>query len=457
MALSRIQRLRAGFTTRGRCLLAAGLTALVCGLLFGSIDLARAGCLVLAAPIVAALVVNRSQLTIASRRSVAPPRSTLGTDVSVALTVTNRSVLPTGPLMLEDRLPVQITGRARFSLDGLSGRESRSVAYRLPKLGRGRYSAGPLRMRLTDPFGLIDTSRSFTATSSFVVTPVVDALPQVQPPYSVDVGENSGSHSIGSHGADDASTREYRYGDDLRKIHWRSTARICTLMVRHEERPWQGHATLVLDLRAGAHDTVIGTPPTPPAHADEPPPDVRRTSSLEWAISAIASIGSHLAHRGRELSLVESVSDAERIRLGGATELVEHLAEIRASGANDLHNLVPIIREAARDSTVIAVLGRLDVTGARALATVQARGSSGAPFVILLDTPTWRHGRATSTAAGPQPPSAEFDASVVETLRAAGWWVVRATSADATPFVWQQLMGQRALVIPTNAARVEPA
>jgi hypothetical protein len=34
---------------------------------------------------------------------------------------------------------------------------------------------------------------------------------------------------------------------------------------------------------------------------------------------------------------------------------------------------------------------------------------------------------------------------------------VRATSADATPFVWQQLMGQRALVIPTNAARVEPA
>ena len=122
MAQSRFQQLRAGFTTRGRCLLAAGLTALVCGLLFGSVDLARAGTLVLAAPIVASLVVNRSQLTIASRRSVTPPRSTLGTDVSVALTVTNRSVLPTGPLMLEDRLPVQITGRARFSLDGLSGR-----------------------------------------------------------------------------------------------------------------------------------------------------------------------------------------------------------------------------------------------------------------------------------------------------------------------------------------------
>ena len=457
MAQSRFQQLRAGFTTRGRCLLAAGLTALVCGLLFGSIDLARAGTLVLASPIVAALVVNRSQLTIASRRSVTPPRSTLGTDVSVALTVTNRSVLPTGPLMLEDRLPVQITGRARFSLDGLSGRESRSVAYRLPRLGRGRYNAGPLRMRLTDPFGLIDTSRSFTATSSFVVAPVVDALPQAQPPYSVDVGENAGSHSIGSHGADDASTREYRYGDDLRKIHWRSTARIGTLMVRHEERPWQGHATLVLDLRAGAHDAVIDASSTQPAQADEPPPDIRRTSSLEWAISAIASIGSHLAHQGRELSLVESVSDPERIRFGGAWELVEHLAEVRPSGTNDLHDLVPIIRDAARDSTVIAVLGRLDLAGARALATVQARGSGGAPFVILLDTPTWRHGRLAGAPLEPQPPSAEFDASLVETLRAAGWWVVRATSADATPIVWRHLMGQRALAIPTSVAKAPPA
>jgi uncharacterized protein (DUF58 family) len=457
MAQSRIQQLRAGFTTRGRCLLAAGMTALVCGLLFGSVDLARAGTLVLAAPIVATLVVNRSQLTIASRRSVTPARSTLGTDVSVALTVTNRSVLPTGPLMLEDRLPVQITGRARFSLDGLSGRESRSVAYRLPRLGRGRYSAGPLRMRLTDPFGLIDTSRSFTATSSFVVTPVVDALPQAQPPYSVDVGENAGSHSIGSHGADDASTREYRHGDDLRKIHWRSTARIGTLMVRHEERPWQGHATLVLDLRAGAHDTLIDSSSTHPAQPDEPPRDIRRTSSLEWAISAIASIGSHLAHQGRELSLVESVSDAERVRLGGAWELVEHLAEVRPSGANDLHDLVPIIRDAARDSTVIAVLGRLDLAGARALATVQARGSGGAPFVILLDTPTWRHGRAAGVEPEPRPPSAEFDAAVVETLRAAGWWVVRATSADTTPIVWRYLMGQRTLTTPTSVARSESA
>lgn len=447
MPFEGLRRLRAGFTTRGRCLVAAGVTALACGLLFGSVDLARAGCLVLAAPVTASLVVSRSQLTIASRRSVTPARSTLGTDVSVALTVSNRSVLPTGSLMLEDRLPIQLTGRARFSLDGLAGRESRSVAYRLPALGRGRYHTGPLRMRLTDPFGLIDTSRSFTATSSFVVTPVVDPLPQAQPPYSVDVGENAGSHSIGTHGADDASTREYRYGDDLRKIHWRSTARVGALMVRHEERPWQGHATLVLDLRLSAHRSA----PARAAGTGDARVDLRTLHSLEWAVSAVASVASLLGHQGRELSLVEIGPNPQRVRYTGPTELVEHLADVRATSATDLADVVPILRESARDSTVIAVIGQLDQGAARALATVQPRGSSTTPFVVLIDAPTWSDGSGAESAAARRGPTELFDPTAAELLRNAGWWVARSTSADSVPAVWRQLMGQRAFMSAAEA------
>src|SRR6266540_7033717 len=208
----------------------------ICGLLFGETDLVRAGCLVVAVPVVAAIIVNRSQVTIASRRGVSHARAAAGSEVVIQLTVTNRSLLPTGALMLEDRLPAGLSGRARFVLDGLNGRETRTVAYHMPALPRGSYNAGPLRVRLTDPFGLIDATRSFTARSRFVITPIVDRLPDLHLPNSWDLGENAGSHSIGSRGADDASTREWRQGDDLRKIHWRSTARTGAIMVRHEER-----------------------------------------------------------------------------------------------------------------------------------------------------------------------------------------------------------------------------
>ena len=218
-------RRRIGFTTRASCLLAAGATAILCGIVLGETDLLRAGLFAIAVPVVAAVVVHRARLRVANRRTVDPPRVTAGDAVTVSLAVTNRSVLPSGALMLEDELPARVTGRARFTLDSLSSRESRTVAYRLPGLGRGRYRIGPLHIRLADPFRMVDLTRSFSSTTEFLVTPTIDDLPPVEPPRSDDVGGSAGSHSVGAHGADDASTREYRIGDDLRKIHWRSSAR----------------------------------------------------------------------------------------------------------------------------------------------------------------------------------------------------------------------------------------
>ena len=47
--------------------------------------------------------------------------------------------------------------------------------------------------------------------------------------------------------------REYRRGDDLRRVHWRSSAHAGELMVRREEQPWQSRATLFVDNRKVAH------------------------------------------------------------------------------------------------------------------------------------------------------------------------------------------------------------
>jgi len=438
-----MRRVRPGFTTRARCLVAGGITAALCGLLFGEVDLIRAGCLVVAVPVVAAIIVHRAQVTIASRRGVSHARAQAGSEVVIQLTVTNRSLIPTGSLMLEDRLPARLTGRARFVLDGLNGRETRTVAYHVPALPRGHYDAGPLRVRLTDPFGLIDATRSFTARSRFVITPIVDQLPDLHLPNSWDLGENAGSHSIGSRGADDASTREWRHGDDLRKIHWRSTARTGALMVRHEERPWQGHATMLLDLRASAH-----------AAADEVggPGDDRHQRSMEWAISAVAGIGSQLFLTGREVSLIADLAARERSRFPAQGALVDHLAEVTARNESSLLSVVPQLRLAMRDSTVVAVLGRVDDTSVHALAEAHPRGSATPAFAILLDVDSWRVGPTeagdSDSADGATAPAGpiwtEESRRIAETLRAAGWWVVPARANDTIPAVWTRLLRQRA-------------
>ncbi|MDT4912813.1 MAG: hypothetical protein QOC66_1941 [Pseudonocardiales bacterium] len=427
---------RTGFTTRASCLLAAGITAVLCGLLLGEVDLVRAGILAAAVPCAAALVVHRSRVRIANRRSIEPTRVSAGEAVNIHLVITNKSLLRTGTLMVEDQLPERLVGHARFVLDPLGSHESRTVSYRIPGLGRGRYRVGPLRIRLTDPFRMIDLSRSFTATSDFIVGPVVDALPAVEPPRSDELGDNAGSHSIGTYGADDQSTREYRTGDDLRKIHWRSSARTGALMVRQEERPWRGQSTLLLDLRAAAHATAAGGHP-------EVGVDPRQTSSLEWAVSAVASIGSHVLMRGRELSLLSDPA-GDRLRFASSVPLTHHLAGVREIGYADLSPMAGPIRSAARDSSLIAVLGRVDPATLRTLADAHPRGRSSPAFALLLDVDTWRDPDLEDTRT-------EVSAAA-DVLRNAGWRVTLVRHGDSTPEAWQVLLAGFATSARTSAA-----
>jgi uncharacterized protein (DUF58 family) len=423
-----------GFTTRACCLLAAGATAALCGLLLGETDLVRAGGFAIAIPLVASVVVRRSQVNIASRRTVEPSRAPAGTPITVSLTVTNRSLLPTGTLMMEDTLTSHLRGRARFVLDGLGRRETRAVTYRIPPLPRGRYQAGPLRLRLSDPFRMVDLNRSFTTTSPFVLTPAVDALPGLALPRSWDIGDNLGSHSIGARGADDASTREYRRGDDLRKIHWRSTAKFGALMVRHEERPWQGHTVLVLDTRDRAHER------SQPVDADTDPRD---NDSLEWAISATASVATHLLANQREVSLVIGGAAARHSNTDAAA-LLDTLADVTPHPGRDLAELLDQLRDVGNEATVIAIVGRLDAVSLRTLTRVHPRGAITPALAIVLDTASWRE-------PGSSDPSWANSAA---TLQSSGWTVARARSGDHIGATWAGLISQRsdrAIEVAANA------
>ena len=118
---------------------------------------------------------------------------------------------------------------------------------------RGRHEIGPLLLRVTDPFGLVEVPRWFRHSDWLTVTPRTVALPPLALGGSRSgVGDNR-PRAFASGSAEDVTVREYRRGDDLRRVHWRSSARMGELMVRREEQPWQSRATVYLDNRAAAH------------------------------------------------------------------------------------------------------------------------------------------------------------------------------------------------------------
>jgi uncharacterized protein (DUF58 family) len=407
-----------GLTTRGRCLLAAGAAAALCGLALGERDLLRVAVFLVALPLVAATVVARTRFRLSCSRTLAPARVPAGQAAEVRLALENVSFLPTGLLLLEDEVPYTLGGRPRFTMDRIGAGQHRTVRYPVRSDARGRYRIGPLRLRLADPFGLVELTRSFTTVDQLTVVPAVYALPAVRLGGAWESGGESASRSVAIRGDDDAATREYRHGDDLRKVHWRSTARVGKLMVRREERPWQSRATLMLDTRSSAH------------RGDGP------GSSFEWAVSAAASVGVHAARRGFSVRLI---TDTGATAGGGdiADEgvLLDHLAEVSASHNPGLEAAVTPLRGTEGMGTLVAVLGLLDASQAALLAST--RSPADVSVGVLVDASGWvglsPRARAEAEAA--------YDAAA-EILIRAGWRVLRARHGDALARLWPSA-GQR--------------
>ncbi|HEX5493929.1 MAG TPA: DUF58 domain-containing protein [Mycobacteriales bacterium] len=399
-------------TTRGRCLLAAGLAAALCALLLGERDLLRVACLLVALPLLAAYAVARTRFRLTCVRALHPGRVPAGRPTDVSLTLRNISLLPSGLLLLEDELPYTLGGRPRFLVDRISPNDTRTVRYVVRSDVRGRYQIGPLRLRLSDPFGLVELARSFTAVDQLTVTPVVYPLPTIRLAGSWDAGGESTSRAVFSRGEDDAATREYRHGDDLRKVHWRSTARIGKLMVRQVEKPWQSHATVLLDTRSAAHR---GEGPG---------------SSFEWAVSAAASIGTHLAGIGFSLDLLTDREHPHRsgVDLGENGVLMDYLAEVSTSRNRRFDAVLPDLRQQDH-STLIAVLGILGLDEARTLTA--ARPARNVNIALLVDATSW-----VSLAPRARQEATEVRNAATQVLARSGWRVVHVQRGASLPDAW---------------------
>lgn len=439
-----------GLTTRGTSFLAAGTAAVLAGLLLGERPLLSVGVALAVLPMLATLAASRARYRLSCVRFISPARIPAGHAAKVTLHLENVSRLPTSLMLAEDNVPYALGSRPRYVLNGIERGGVRELSYPLRSDLRGKFEIGPLEIRITDAFGVAELGRSFSTRTTFVVTPRVVPLARTAISRSW-IGEGDGrTRATTAAGEDDAIPRAYRDGDELRRVHWRSTARYGELMVRREEQRWKNRALLLLDTRRLAH---VGS---------------GAASSFEYAVSAAASIGVLMAGEGLEGQLV---TDVGPVASAGIFEdvLLDSLAVIKPSSGRDLGRGLAALR--ADSGLIVAVAGRLSAAEARQLAACRREGCQA--IALLLATSTWAdpgHGldsRQPAEAAqgrGGQPPgngsepardalrpdrrqaaggrrragSPETDpASAV--LRAAGWQVTAIEAGTPLDAAWQQL------------------
>ena len=400
-----MRALFSSLTTRGRSFMAAGGAAMVCGLAIPEPDLVRVGALLVILPLVSALIAGRSRYRLSCSRRLDPPRVPAGQLTVVTARVENVSRLRTGVLLAEDVTPYSLGSRPRFVLDEIEPGGHRELNYQIHSDTRGKFTIGPLRVRVADAFGLVEIGRSFSATSTLVVTPRIFPLPRVTASSSWLGDGDGGMRTISAIGEDDAAPRLYQDGDGLRRVHWKSTARYGELMVRREEHQWRNSASVFLDTRRSAHS---GRGPS---------------ATFEFAVSAAASIGAHLAGEGFRARLITEAGEiAPR---GTFTDtLLDMLAVISTSSHASLQSGTSALASAG--GQLIAVVGQLSPDDARALAASR-RGNAPA-MALLLAVSAW------ATDSVPQE-----EARTAEILAAAGWRVAVVTASTPLASAWQQL------------------
>jgi uncharacterized protein (DUF58 family) len=401
-------------TTRGRSFVAAGVAAVLCGLFIPEPDLLRIGLLLMALPLLSSFGASRARYRLSCVRRITPGRVPAGQLAEVNIRLANVSRLRTGLLLAEDTVPYALGSRPRFVLDGIGSGGSREFHYQVRPDTRGKYTVGPLQVRVADTFGLVSIGRAFTSTSMLTVTPRI--IPLTRPPLAGNwLGDSEhGRRSISASGEDDVAPRAYRTGDGLHRVHWRSTARYGELMVRREEQHWRNTASLFLDTRRSAHFVA---------------------ASFELAVTAAASIGVHLAGEGFDARLVTDTGEVPHQGTFRDT-LLDTLAVIRMSRESGLATGIDALTMAG--GQIVAVLGRITAEQATQLAAAR-RGTAQAMALLLVPD-----GDSEVPAA-------------VEVLIGAGWRVATVTDAARLVTAWQELHQGNTGVPPSAAmARLAP-
>lgn len=344
------------------------LVLLVTGRLLGLPELFALGVAAAALLAAAALVVGAARLELEVGRAVHPARVHVGTATRVELAVRNTRAARTPVLRLRD--PVSGTRGADLLVSPLGRGERTVAAYRLPTERRGLVRIGPLEVVVGDPFGLTNLATVAAPPIELTIYPHVDHIEPL--PYTMGHDPLSGArqpNSLGRSGEDFYALRPYAVGDDLRRVHWPSSARHDELLVRQHELPWQGRTTVLLDVRKAAHSG----------------------ESLEVLVSAAASIVAAAARRRDLVRLVTTAGIDSDFGPGSGSDhteaIMEHLAVVPASASGSLRRSVEMLSRHSNGGALVVLLADAPAEDLRAATTLRSR--YGSVTVVQVDRSAW--------------------------------------------------------------------
>jgi uncharacterized protein (DUF58 family) len=332
-------------TRAGWAIVGLGAGTVLVGRLFGWLELYALGVGLAALVGIAVLMVRFRAFTLGVRRTVRPARLHVGESARVELAVANRGRMTTPVLTMRD--PVAGTVGARVRLAPLRPGRERQAAYRLPTSRRGILSVGPLEALRTDPLGLARRRLTVSGTVEVVVYPRVDRISA--PPGGQEQPTAVRNRQMVQASRRDSfrGLREYVAGDDLRHVHWRSSARTGELVVRQDEQPRPRATAVVLDLRRTAHAGL----------------------SLERAVSVAASVMLAARRAGQEMVLSATDGTAMLLRPGeSAASVLEYLAIAKLSTAGSLRGTLSSAIGTLGPGSVVLVTGRAVPTELASLA-----------------------------------------------------------------------------------------
>ncbi|OMH23836.1 hypothetical protein BKD30_10705 [Tersicoccus phoenicis] len=487
-------------TRRGWCFLALAVVALLAAQVLGRRDLLSVGIFLALLPTAGLLHLRWSRPALTARRRLDPAQAEVGRPVRVHLAVdgtvhggralAQEDVDPALGSPLGFRVPDPgqtpgVDGDGDGDGDGAQRRGTVRGRYRyeLHPTRRGVYAVGPLRLRRQDPFGMTVRHVLTGDPDTVVVRPRLVDLRGGPDEGWRDVRGMSPAVRTTARTEVDVSTREYRPGDPLRRVHWPASARHGSLMVRQELSTTTPPAVLLVDDRIGAHLSRTGA-----AFAPGPGSGNLVTSDgFELVVSLGLSVAAELSRAGADV-LVRSADGRPLLhtsttavdprqdsfsRAAGIADLATGLAGLslraaahegqepgraghRSRGSRSRH------RTGTDDPIVAGTTAAGPVFDPAGLRDLPRDTADGDLFVLageLTDAETTRLAALAGTVAAayvvlvvPRPDAA---VRTLDRLRDAGWTAVAVGRHETVRSVWDAWTRERA-ARPRHAVPATP-